>query len=173
MIYIKKKLVFVFALICLLSLALPSASLFANADRDPAVPFSLDNLAGTKVTLDDYRGQVVLVNFWATWCPPCVHELPSIQALKDHFSEDSFEVLGMNMGEATRDINLFLKQFKTELDFPILLNADQGVSDDWKVIAMPTTLIIDKTGHIAVYHTGPKDWNGEEVQDIVALLLKE
>ena len=170
MIYLKKKL---FVVLAILTLALPGANLFASSDREPAAPFSLDNLAGAKVTLDDYHGQVILVNFWATWCPPCVHELPSIQALKENFAGDAFEVLAMNMGEAARDINSFLKQFKTKLDFPILLNADQGVSDDWKVRVMPTTLIIDKTGHIAVYHLGPKDWNSKEVQDQVALLLKE
>ncbi len=173
MMSIKKKLVFILSLLSLLAFSVPGASLLANTDREPAAPFNLDNLAGSKVTLDDYRGQVVLVNFWATWCPPCVHELPSIQALKDNFAEDAFEVLAMNMGEASRDINLFLKQFKTKLDFPILLNADKGVSDEWKVRVMPTTLIIDKTGHIAVYHLGPKDWNSEEVQNQVALLLQE
>ncbi|MBX2870333.1 MAG: TlpA family protein disulfide reductase, partial [Acidiferrobacterales bacterium] len=112
-------------------------------------------------------------NFWATWCPPCVHELPSIQALKDHFSDQSFEVLALNMGERGKDIENFLKAFETKLDFPILLNADLNVAKNWNVRAMPTSLFIDKNGDIAETYVGPRDWNSEIVQQQVASLLGE
>ncbi|MBX2867176.1 MAG: TlpA family protein disulfide reductase, partial [Acidiferrobacterales bacterium] len=91
-----------------LALVLPVGNLLANADREPAKKFSLNDLTGEQIALEDFQGQVLLVNFWATWCPPCVHELPSIQALKDHFSDQSFEVLALNMGERGKDIENFL-----------------------------------------------------------------
>jgi len=157
----------------LLTLVIPGSGLFANTSREQAVSFSLNNLSGMPVTLEQYRGQVLLVNFWATWCPPCVHELPSIQALKDNFPEQPFEVLALNMGERGKDIERFLRTFKTKLNFPILLNADLNVAKKWNVRAMPTTLFIDKSGRIAELHIGPKDWNTESVQQQVAALLGE
>ncbi len=162
-----------FTALLIAPLALPVGAIFASADREPAEKFSLNNLTGEQVTLDDFQGRVLLVNFWATWCPPCVHELPSMQALKDHFSDESFEVLALNMGERGKDIENFLKSFGTKLDFPILLNADLNVAKTWKVRAMPTSLFIDKDGNIAEVHIGPRDWNSETVQQQVASLLGE
>lgn len=156
-----------------LALVLPVGNLLANADREPAKKFSLNDLTGEQIALEDFQGQVLLVNFWATWCPPCVHELPSIQALKDHFSDQSFEVLALNMGERGKDIENFLKAFETKLDFPILLNADLNVAKNWNVRAMPTSLFIDKNGDIAETYVGPRDWNSEIVQQQVASLLGE
>ncbi len=136
-------------------------------------PVNADQFRSYMQDIQSAGDTVVLVNFWATWCPPCVHELPSMQALKDHFSDESFEVLALNMGERGKDIENFLKSFGTKLDFPILLNADLNVAKTWNVRAMPTSLFIDKDGNIAEVHIGPRDWNSETVQQQVASLLGE
>ena len=141
--------------------------------RDPAADFSLSQLDGRQVSLSDYRGQVVLVNFWATWCPPCVNELPSMQALRDGLADQPFEILALNMGERPKEIQRFLDSFDTELSFPILLNADHSVAKNWKVRGMPTSVLVDKNGQIAMTEVGPRDWNGDALKQRILPLLVE
>ena len=135
--------------------------------------FSLAKLGGGSVTLADYHGKVVLVNFWASWCPPCVHELPSMQALYEDLSEQPFEVLGLNMTEEPDTIEQFLQEFDTELTFPILLHADRSVANQWRVRGLPTTVIIDKSGARALTWQGPRDWNSDEVRELLQSLLDQ
>lgn len=141
--------------------------------RIPAEPFSLNRLEGTTVALDDFKGQVLLVNFWATWCPPCVHELPSMQTLHDTFHDQSFEILAMNMGERPKDIENFLSSFSTSIGFPILLNADLNVAKKWNVRAMPTSVVIDKQGNIVETFVGPKDWFTDDTRSLISALIAE
>ena len=141
--------------------------------RAPAEPFTLESLSGEQVSLADYDNTVLLVNFWASWCPPCVAELPSMQALKESMSGEAFEILAINVGEDSRSVRGFIKHFGTPLEFPILLNADQGVIRDWKVNAMPTTALIDKQGRFAATVVGPRDWNSSDSRQLVRTLLDE
>lgn len=157
--------------ILVLVLVLESGS--AAELRRPASPFTLEALSGDQVSLVDYPDKVLLINFWASWCPPCVAELPSMQALKDSFAGEPFEILALNVGEDPRRVRGFLKYFKTRLNFPILLRADGEVARAWNVSAMPTSALIDKQGRLAATMVGPRDWNSRDNRRLVQILLEE
>ena len=124
-------------------------------------PFILDSLEGASYALKDFRGQVVLLNFWATWCPPCVHEMPSMQALENQFAEDDFRIVAINMAEEPDVIRKFLQKMK--VDFMILLDSDGQVLRDWKVFAFPTSYLLDREGQIRYAGFGAIEWTEEEV----------
>lgn len=163
-----------FAIVWLsLVLGMPSVA----SERYDTPPLSLERLsqhaAGELVNLEDYKGKVVLVNFWATWCPPCVHELPSMQSLHDALDGQPFEILALNMGEDPAMVGKFLDSFNTKLTFPILLHADRKVAIDWKVRAMPTSMVVDKQGRLVSVITGARMWDSEEVVNAIMPLLEE
>ncbi|MDE0095652.1 MAG: TlpA disulfide reductase family protein [Gammaproteobacteria bacterium] len=141
--------------------------------RRAAQPFTLEALTGSNVSLADYGDHVLLVNFWATWCPPCVAELSTMQALKDTLAGEPFEILALNVGEEPRQVRDFLRQFRTDLEFPILLRAERGVARAWNVNAMPTSALIDKKGRLAATMVGPRDWNSSDSLRLVRILLEE
>jgi len=149
----------------------------ATGERYALTPFSLErlsqNTANELVALEDYRDSIVLVNFWATWCPPCVHELPSMQSLHDALDGRPFEILALNMGEDPGQISQFLNSFSTELKFPILLYADREVASQWRIRAMPTSMLVDKQGRLVSVMTGARDWDGEEMVNTIMPLLDE
>jgi len=143
------------------------------ADAQSRDDFVLTDLEGQSIELSSYRGKVVLVNFWATWCPPCVHELPSMQALYESMAGQPFEVLALNMAEQPDQVKSFLESFGTPLTFPILMHADKSVAAAWKVRGLPTTVIIDKNGLRALTWQGPRDWNSVEVRQLILPLLDQ
>lgn len=150
------------------------------SDRANAPPFSLQRLAadgtaqaGETLSLNDYRGQVVLVNFWATWCAPCVHELPSMQSLRDKLSDQPFEILALNVGEDPEQIQSFLDNFATEINFPVLLRADFWVVDDFGVKIMPTSVVIDKQGRVVEFVRGPQQWDSARIEQRMLALVAE
>jgi len=163
----------VVALSCFLSASFAAA-------RDLAPPFSLQLMPSDgsvtpdkSVSLHDYRDSVVLVNFWASWCAPCVHELPSMQALRDKLRGQPFEILALNLGEEPAQIQSFLDGFETRLEFPILLRADFWVADDFGVRTMPTSVLIDKQGKVVDYIVGARQWDSPEVENLILALTAE
>ena len=159
-------------LVTVLLLLVGSANISAN-QREPAVSFALTNTLGEQVTLEQLEGKVVLVNFWASWCPPCITELPSMQALKLHLYEQPFEILAINVGEQLQQIENFLIFYGAPLDFPILVNDSMSIADAWKVRAMPTSILLDKRGNKVETIIGPRDWASEEVIALIKPLLDE
>jgi len=137
--------------------------------RGDPPPLALATLDG-RLDLAAMRGKVVLVNFWATWCPPCVHEMPSLQRLKDRLAGRPFEILAVNMGESERDIRAFLDT-KVKVDFPILLDRDGAVLKAWKVFVFPTSYVLDTEGRIRLGVFGEIEWDGPEVVQQVLELL--
>lgn len=124
---------------------------------DPAPGFQLEDTAGNKVSLADLRGKVVLVNFWATWCPPCRAEMPSMEKLNEAMAEDDFVMLAINVEENGRDVvPAFLK--KTPHSFSVLYD-DQGVAQDvYGVYKFPESFVIRKDGVIDDKVIGAIDW---------------
>jgi peroxiredoxin len=126
----------------------------ANADTKPAPNFTLKTVDGEQVRLSDLRGKVVLLNFWATWCPPCKAEMPDLDALhREHGAARDFTVLGIDVEEGLPAVAAFARQ--TGISFPLALDADGAVSTNlYNVRAMPMSLIIDRTGNIRDTWTG-------------------
>lgn len=118
--------------------------------------FNLPDTHGKSLGLKDYQGKVVLVNFWASWCPPCVHEMPSMAGLKSQLGAENFEILAVNLGESKADIARFMQAHP--LNFPVLLDETGQTAKDWKVMAYPSSFVVDKAGQIRYALFGATDW---------------
>jgi cytochrome c biogenesis protein CcmG, thiol:disulfide interchange protein DsbE len=119
----------------------------------PAPDFTLSSLDGTKVVLSDLKGQVLLINVWATWCPPCRSEMPTIQAAYEQYHDQGFTVLAVNLQEDPSVVATFMREHL--LTFPALLDADGQVSRGYEAVSLPSSFFVDRRGVIrAVYH-GP------------------
>jgi len=147
-----------------------SLAIYKGDSRPPAL--QLPTLQGKTIGLKDYSHHVVLVNFWASWCPPCVHEMPSMQRLADHFHGKPFTILGVNMAEDNKTVTQFLQQ-RVHVNFPILLDQDGRALKDWRVFAFPTTYVIDKQGRIRYALFGGVDWDSRDIVNTLARLLDE
>ena len=132
----------------------------------------LKNLNNTLIDLAQLKGQVTLVNFWASWCPPCVHEMPSMNRLQKRFSAKGFTILGVNMAESEKTVHHFLKT-KVDVQFPILFDSDGAALKAWGVFAFPTSYIIDKKGIIRYAIFGGVDWEKPSIVKKISNLLKE
>jgi peroxiredoxin len=110
----------------------------------PALDFSLQTVDGQTIELGDYRGQVVLLNIWATWCPPCRAEMPDLEAYYREHKMDGFVVLAVNSGESAETVAAFLEE--QDFTFPVLLDPDGEVMSGYKVRGLPTSFFIDRGG---------------------------
>jgi peroxiredoxin len=118
----------------------------------PLQDFSLDDLNGRGVKLSDYAGQVVLINAWATWCPPCVAEMPDLQAYYQQHRHESFIILGINAGDTLSAASAFASQ--NGITFPIVLDPNVQFLSDLGVHSFPTSILIDTSGIVRSIHIG-------------------
>jgi len=138
------------------------------AGTPPAPPLRLPDAAGKPVDLAAYRGKVVLVNFWATWCPPCRQELPSLSRLKRKLSGEAFEILSVNIGE---DVDTVF-DFAGNPAYPMLFDHDSTAMASWPVKGVPTTLLVDRQGRLAYRAVGGREFDGDEIVALINQLLK-
>ncbi len=131
-------------------------------------PLALKTPSGETVDLAKLRGKVVLVNFWATWCAPCVEEMPALARLRERLAPRGFEVLAVNQGEMPQRVSAFVS--RTGLDLPILLDRDKEAGKAWRVRALPTTFIVDSAGRIRFHGEGEID-TGEALEALLLPLL--
>ena len=124
-----------------------------------APDFTLSTLSGETVTLSELKGKKVILNFWATWCPPCKKEMPHLQDYYDDYAEEeNVEIVGVNLtySDGSLDnIQKFVDSYK--LTFPILLMEEEGVNQTYQVLTIPSTFMIDKEGRIQRHIVGPLD----------------
>lgn len=140
----------------------------AQARADAAPDFELISLDNEAVSLSDYRGQVVLVNFWATWCPPCRAELPDLVGYYHDHATEGFILLGINEQESAQQATAFLNS--QGLDFPVLLDETGSVMGSYGVSAMPSSFLIDKSGQIVQMWTGMI--NRQTLEEAITPLLQ-
>jgi peroxiredoxin len=117
-----------------------------------APDFSLETLEGDKISLSDYRGQIVLLNFWATWCAPCRAEIPAIEAVLDTHQGESLVVLGVNYQESRERVGLFVEELS--MTYPILLDETGKVMQTYRAPGLPMSVLLDEQGVIQHRHPG-------------------
>jgi len=154
---------------CLLVTVAHSGELIRSAELATAPGFTLKDLQNQTHRLEDYRGKVVLVNFWATWCPPCIAELPSMQRLAGRMTGESLEVLTINVQESRFRVWKFMKVVGVQLT--VLLDEDRSTFDAWDASVFPTSYLVDTEGKIRYTASGPLQWDGKEVLDTLDSLL--
>ena len=138
-----------------------------------AANFSLKDMDDNSFSLKNYQGKVVLVNFWATWCPPCRHEMPSMQALYQRYKDKGFAVLAINEWEDGDKVFVYTGQLSTAPTFPILFDKKGIVADMFSVKGLPTTVLINKKGQVVYRAIGGRDFNHPEVDKVIRTLLSE
>ena len=118
-----------------------------------APDFQLPNLEGQSISLSDFRGNPVLINFWASWCYPCIYEMPFIQEVYEEWSARGLVVLAINKGESLSTVKDFMQS--GNYSFPVLLDINQDVALEYSIRSIPTTFFIDKDGIIQAIKLGP------------------
>lgn len=134
-------------------------------------PFKLADMQGRQSSFGDFRGRITLVNFWATWCPPCVEEVPSLNRLAERYSGQPFAVVSIDFRESTETVAEFMQ--KVAVDFPVLLDGDGKASMSWKVFSLPSSFIVDGQGRLRYSANRAIDWDSPEVWRVVDELLQE
>jgi thiol-disulfide isomerase/thioredoxin len=154
---------------------LPSPELsfeLTKLDTPLAAPdFTLQDMDGESHTLSDYRGKVVMLNFWATWCPPCRREIPSMESIYQDLQKDGFVVLAANEFEDPDHVFAYTGQLSVFPTFPVLFDSDSKVSQLYNVKGLPTTVLIDKQGRVVYRAVGGRDFDHPAVREIVRNLL--
>ena len=135
----------------------------------PTPALALEDVRGRPVRLDDFRGKVVLVNFWATWCEPCRDEMPSLQRLRQTLAGRPFEVLAVNLAEPRSRVEAFLERMP--FDFPVLLDQSGDASRSWRARILPVTFIVGPDGRIRYSHAGDLDWAEPRIVELVSALM--
>ena len=124
-----------------------------------APEFTFTNLQGEEVSLSDYRGKKVVLNFWTTWCSPCKSEMPHMQKYYEKYGEaENVEILGINLtfsSDSKDNVEKFVASYK--LDFPVLLANDEAIADDYQIMTIPSTFFIDEEGKVQRKIVGPVD----------------
>jgi peroxiredoxin len=121
-----------------------------------AADFTLDDLSGKEIQLSDYRGKTIFLNFWASWCPPCREEMPSIQKLHERLDGKDFMILAVALDKG--DVKPFVQQ--GNYSFTVLVDPRGMVAEKYQIVGIPTTFIIDEKGMIKQRFVGSRDWSG-------------
>ena len=169
----------------LFSLSLPPV--FAAWDEQPrlghnltpipnpvaAPDFTLEDMDEEKYSFKGLRGKVVLINFWATWCPPCRREMPSMERLHQKLDSDRFKVLAINQMEDGDHVFAYTGQLEVDPTFTILFDKDSKISNNYGVVGLPTTFIIDKQGMVRYRAIGGREFDHPEVEKLIMQLISE
>ena len=140
-------------------------------ERPEAPDFTLPNAAGKKVSLKDYRGKVVFLNFWATWCESCRDEMPSMERLYKEFKGKGLEIVAVNVKEKRQDALAFAKELK--LTYPVLLDPEGEVGLLYGAFGLPVTYLIDRKGVVLARLWGPADWHSPAARKLFAALVEQ
>ncbi len=156
------------ALTAALLLSVPA---LAGAPGAAAPQFSLAARGGQNVSLAQYKGQVVMINFWASWCGPCRQEMPLLESIYKKYNKLGFTMLGVNVEPDSNAANAWLKE--TPVSFPILYDTESKVSKLYDVAGMPTSVIIDRAGKVRLIHRSYRPGDENEYLDSIRSLIRE
>jgi peroxiredoxin len=145
--------------------------LTALPDLAAAPRLNLQTPDGGRVSLSEFRGKPLIVNFWATWCPPCLAEMPSLQRAWEQLDEEGIGVIAINVGEDAETIRKFTRQ--SPVTFPLPMDERSQVVQQWPVRGLPTTFVVDPKGRIAYMATGEREWDDPALLDLVRALARE
>ena len=135
------------------------------------IDFELTNLADRSRSLADYRSKVLLLNFWATWCPPCIEEMPSMQRLSEELSVEGLALVAVNMQETRDAVQPFVEELG--LTFEILLDRRGGTGQAYGVRGLPTTVLLDREGRVLGTKLGFALWDDPRIIDALRIVLRE
>lgn len=136
----------------------------------PSPDLTLTDIQGVTHSLSDFRGQVVLVNLWATWCPPCKAEMPTLQSYHNKYSDKGFTVIAINDGDPTADVIQFVQEYR--LTFPIWLDPTYIATEDaFKTLNLPSSFVIDRDGTVRLSWVG--EINSKMLEKYVTPIIKE
>ena len=154
------------------ALLMTLATVSSASPEGPAPGFSLPSRAGEEISLDQYEDQVVMINFWASWCAPCREEMPLLEQIYQRYEPLGFTLLGVNVDENRADALAFL-DMSEDVSFPILFDSNSQVSQLYDVVAMPSTLVLDRAGNVRFVHHGYQAGYEDEYQAQVRQLIRE
>ena len=159
------------AVASLLSCATPlAAGELLPASASVPVALRLSDLDGQDRSLAEFKGRVVLVNFWASWCSPCIKEMPSIQRLARTMRGKPFAIIGVNVAETELRVTAAVR--RPGIEFPVLLDKDSAVFKRWGATVLPTTYVLDENGMVRYVGQGPLEWDGAEATEMLEQLVK-
>jgi len=147
------------------------APVLADEFSGPAPDFTLTDASGTAFSLSELKGQVIMINFWASWCGPCRQEMPLLEAIFQKYEPLGFTLLGVNVEENPSDGQTWLAD--RPVSFPMLYDPDNGVSKLYDVVAMPSTVLIDRQGNVRYLHHGYKPGYENDYMDQIRTLARE
>lgn len=149
-----------------------ASAAFAASSAGPAPAFQLSGRGGKSIDLSQFKGQVVMINFWATWCGPCRQEMPLLEDIYKKYKPMGFTMLGVNVEPDSRSAEAWLSKQKP-VSFPIAFDTDSKVSKLYKVAGMPSTVFVDRKGNVRVMHKGYKPGDEDFYLSQIRSMLKE
>ncbi|QFU77225.1 TlpA family protein disulfide reductase [Halioglobus maricola] len=158
-------------LLVTLALSLSCSLALALTEDGPAANFTLKSADGSNMRLSEHRGEVVLINFWASWCGPCRQEMPELERLQQQYHDLGFTVFGINVEQDREAADRTLKDIP--VTFPVLFDVENTVSETYGVDAMPATVLVDRNGVIRFAHRGYKPGYEQLYEEQIRALLRE
>jgi len=146
---------------------------FAASSSGPAPGFQLSGRGGKTIDLAQFKGQVVMINFWASWCKPCRDEMPLLEDIYKKYKPMGFTMLAVNVEPDTKDADAWLGKLPKPVTFPIAYDVDSKVSKLYKVETMPSTVIVDRKGNVRALHRGYKAGDENFYLTQIRTMLKE
>ena len=150
-----------------------ASAALASSSSGPAPGFQLSGRGGKTIDLSQYKGQVVMINFWATWCGPCRQEMPLLEDIYKKYKPMGFTMLGVNVEPKTGDPEGWLSKLPKPVTFPVAFDVDSKVSKLYNVAGMPTTVFIDRKGNVREVHKSYRPGDENLYLTQIRALLKE
>ena len=148
-----------------------AVALAGDAQVKPAPDFTLDSRAGKPLSLAQYKGQVVMLNFWASWCVPCKQEMPLLETIQKTYGKRGFTLIGVNVEPDSKAANAVLE--KIPVSFPVVYDTESKVSKAYDVSGMPSSVFIDRKGQVRMLHRGYKPGDENEYMNEIRALVME